>query len=97
MILDNGITIVHTIDMNTQRITVSIPANVYALLSQQVASGSVSQYISETIHRRLTEETMKNKLDRDAIEEFMKLRRATKKRSTKRILTAIHKGHQMGV
>lgn len=83
--------------MNTQRITISVPTNVYALLAQHVASGNVSQYICETIHSRLIEEAMKKKLKRDAASEFLALRKETKKLSTKRILAAIHKGRQMGV
>lgn len=83
--------------MNTQRITISVPASVHALLAQHVASGNVSQYISETIHSRLIEETMKKKLKRDAASEFLALRKVTKKLSAKRILTAIHRGRRMGV
>ena len=94
MVLDNSITIVHTIDMNTQRITISIPANVYALLSQQVASGNVSQYISETIHSRLIENKLKQKLKKDPVEEFLALRKYTTKIPTNKILRAIHRGRQ---
>ena len=83
--------------MNTQRITISVPTDVYTLLPQQVASGNVSQYISETIHNRLIEETMKKKFKNDAVGEFLALRRETKKLPTKRILAAIHKGRRMGV
>jgi len=83
--------------MNTQRITISVPTDVYTLLSQQVASGNVSQYISETIHSRLIEETVKKKFKNDAVNEFLALRRETKKLPTKRILAAIHKGRRMGV
>lgn len=83
--------------MNIQRITISVPEDVYTLLTQQVASGGVSQYISETVHRRLIEDTMKKKVKQDAIQDFLNLRTMTKKRSVKRILSAIHKGRQMGV
>lgn len=81
--------------MNTQRITISIPANIYALLTQQIDSGKISQYISETIHSRLVEETMKKKLKKDQAEEFLRLRKKTKKLPIKTILTAIHKGRRM--
>lgn len=91
-----GSTIVHTYDMNTQRITISMPANVYTLLAQQVDSGKVSQYISETIHSRLVEDTMKKKLEKDGLEEFLALRKITKKLPTTKILTAIHTGRRMG-
>ncbi|OGG15423.1 hypothetical protein A2875_02330 [Candidatus Gottesmanbacteria bacterium RIFCSPHIGHO2_01_FULL_46_14] len=93
----NSNIIVHTINMNTQRITISLPENVYTLLSQQVSSGGVSQYVSETIHSRLIEETIKKKFKNDAVGDFLALRKETKKLPTKRILAAIHKGRRMGV
>lgn len=82
--------------MNTQRITISIPTDVYALLSQHVSFGNVSQYISETIHSRLVGETMKKKLKKDVVKEFLGIRNITKKRATQHILNAIHKGRRMG-
>lgn len=84
----------HTTDMNTQRITISVPENVYTLLTQQVVSGNVSQYISETIHRRLVENKMTKALKKDPVEEFLALRKYTKKIPIKKILRAIHKGRQ---
>lgn len=83
--------------MNTQRITISIPANVYTLLAQQVVPGNVSQYISETIHSRLVENKLTQKLKKDPIEEFLALRKYTKKIPTEKILRAIHKGRQGGL
>lgn len=83
--------------MNTQRITISIPANIYALLSQQVASGNVSQYVSETIHNRLIEDKLTQKLKGDPVEEFLALREYTTKIPTKKILSAIHKGRRGGL
>lgn len=80
--------------MNVQRITISVPENIYTLLTQQVASGSVSQYISETIHKRLVESKMTKVLNKDPVEEFLALRKYTKKIPIKKILGAIHKGRQ---
>lgn len=82
--------------MNIQRITISVPTEIYTLLARRVASGSVSQYISETIHSRLIEETMKKKLKKDTVNEFLQLRKKTKKLSTKRILAAVSQGRRMG-
>ncbi len=82
--------------MNTQRITISIPTDVYTLLSQRVPYGNVSRYISETIHSRLVGETMKKKFRKDAVKEFLGIRKDTKKQTAKGILAAIHKGRQMG-
>ncbi|MDP1722107.1 MAG: hypothetical protein Q8L37_02765 [Candidatus Gottesmanbacteria bacterium] len=81
--------------MNTQRITISIPTNVYTLLAQQIGSGKVSQYVSETIHSRLIEESMKKRLTKGPVEEFFALRKITKKLPTAKILTAIHTGRRM--
>ncbi len=89
-----GITIIHINDMNTQRITISIPANIYALLTQRVASGNVSQYISETIHSRLIENKLTQKLKKDPVGEFLALRKYTTKTPAKKIIHAIHKGRQ---
>ena len=83
--------------MNIQRITISIPTGVYTLLSQHVASGNVSKYISETIHSRLIEETMGKKFKKDAVNEFLGLRKNTKKIRVKRIIAAIHKGRRMEI
>lgn len=85
---------VHTINMNIQRITISVPVNVYQLLTQQIDTGNISRYISETIHGRLVEEKMNQKLKKNPVEEFLVLRKHTVKISTKKILNAIHKGRQ---
>ena len=80
--------------MNTQRISISVTTEVYTLLTQQVVSGNVSQYISETIHTRLVENKLTQKLKKDPVEEFFALRKYTTKIPTKKILRAIHKGRQ---
>lgn len=81
--------------MNNQRITISLPANIYTLLTQRVDSGNISRYISETIHNRLVEEAMKKKLKKDPLKEFLGLRKTTRKLPVKRVLAALHKGRRM--
>jgi hypothetical protein len=90
-----SIIIVHTLVMNMHRITFSIPANTHALLAQQIDSGNVSRFISETIHSRLVETAMNRKLKKNAVDEFLALRKATKKLPIQKILTAIHTGRRM--
>lgn len=80
--------------MNTQRITISLPGDVYGMLTQYVDTGNISKYISETVHSRLIEEAMKKTVQSDPVEDFLALRKRTVKRSTKHILRAIHTGRQ---
>ncbi len=80
--------------MNTQRITISIPENIYTLLAQQVGSGNVSRYVSETIHSRLVEDKIMKTLQKNPVEDFLTLRTRVEKLPTKAILVAIHKGRR---
>lgn len=80
--------------MNIQRITISMPENIYGLLTQSVDSGNISRYISETVHSRLIAETMEKTIQKDPIDDFLALRNRTVKRSTKQVLNAIHTGRQ---
>jgi len=80
--------------MNTQRITISIPSDVYSLLSRHVGTGKVSRYVAEMLRSRLIEEATTKKIRQNPVENFLALRKRILKLPTKTILNSIHKGRR---
>lgn len=72
---------------NTQRITISMPDNIYKLLTAIVSRGKISPFITKAVEDRLIEEIVN-----DPVKEFLNLRKAFPKTSGKKIISAIEKG-----
>lgn len=75
--------------MNTQRVTVSLPNNIYNDLINLLGKGKVSAFVAEATEEKLFEKKTEPK---DPIEAFFALRKITTKRTTKQILSAIRRG-----
>ena len=75
--------------MNYQRVTVSLPKDIYGELLRIIGKGKISSFVAEATEDKLLEE----KIDKtDPIKAFFALRKITTKRTTKQILAAIRKG-----
>lgn len=75
--------------MNYQRVTVSLPINVYEDLTTLLPRGEISSFVAEATESKLLEEKFEKK---DPIEAFFALRKIAPRRTTKQILAAIRKG-----
>lgn len=75
--------------MNYQRITVSLPSNIYEDLIALLGKGKVSSFVADATEAKLLEEKLEPK---DPIEAFFALRKITTKRTTKQILEGIRRG-----
>lgn len=81
--------ILHTSSMNYQRLTVSLPHNVYEELVSVVGRGKVSPFVAEATESKLLEEKLRKK---DPISEFFSHKKGLLKLTHKEILSAIKKG-----
>jgi len=75
--------------MNYQRVTVSLPKNIYEDLLNLIGKGKVSSFVVEATEDKILEEKLTSK---DPVKAFFELRKIAPKRTTKQILAAIRKG-----
>ena len=75
--------------MNYQRITVSLPKNVYEDLIKLIGKGRVSAFVADATEEKILDKKLEPK---DPIETFLALRKKTKKISDSEIMAAIRKG-----
>jgi len=75
--------------MNYQRITISLPKNIYEDLLSLFGRGKVSGVVAEAVEEKI----LKKKLEpKDPVKAFLALRKVTPKLTHKEIMDAIHKG-----
>lgn len=79
----------HTISMNYQRLTVSLPYNVYEELVSVVGRGKVSPFVAEATESKLLEEKLRKK---DPVAAFFSHKKGLPKRTHNEILAAVKKG-----
>jgi len=89
LVVDKVMNIFHNYVMNYQRVTVSLPKNIYEDLISWIGKGKVSKFVAEATEDRLLEEKLAPK---DPVEAFFAHRKNLPKLTTKQILAAIHKG-----
>ena len=87
--LDKVMNIVHTQVMSYQRITVSIPKNIYKDLLNLYGKGKISKALTQAARRQVLEKKLEPS---DPVEAFLQLRKITTKRTLKQILAGIKKG-----
>ena len=75
--------------MNTQRLTISLPAYIYEQLTLLVRPRQISRFVTHAVEKQLLEEKTGN-----PIHEFTSLRHKLPKFTRKHILAAIQKGRQ---
>lgn len=75
--------------MNYQRLTVSLPYNIYEELVSVVGKGKVSPFVAEATESRLLEEKLRKK---DLIGAFFSHKKTLPKLTHKEILSVIKKG-----
>lgn len=75
--------------MNTQRITISLPDYLYRQMTARVKSGEVSKFVAKAVEDKLS---CVNPSAKDAVEEFMDLRKKLPKLTRAQIRRAIEKG-----
>jgi len=75
--------------MNYQRVTVSLPKNIYEDLLKLIGKGKVSSFVAEATEEKILDKKIEPK---DPIEAFLALRKKTKKISDSEIMAAIRKG-----
>lgn len=75
--------------MNTQRITISLPDYLYRQVTARVKSGGVSKFVAKAVEDKLLCVTPSAK---DAVEEFMNLRKKLPKLTRTQIRKAIERG-----
>ncbi len=75
--------------MSMQRITITIPGNIYDDLIKLVPSGKISNFAAKALEKELTKQTA------DPVEAFISLRETKiPRRSKVAILKAINKGRK---
>jgi metal-responsive CopG/Arc/MetJ family transcriptional regulator len=82
--------IVHTLGMNMQRLTISMPASIYEQVLAIVGKGKVSEFIAEAAEAKVLEEravVQENPTDR-----LFALSEKMPKMTVKQIKAAINKG-----
>lgn len=77
--------------MNTQRITISLPDYLYRQITSKVKSGDVSKFVASAVEDKLLCSAVSSK---DAVEEFLDLRKKLPKMSRDEIIKAINKGRK---
>lgn len=82
----------HTLDMNYQRVTVSLPSHIYFDLLSLFGKGKISAVVAEAIEEKLLVEKLKP--NTDPIDAFLALRKITPKLSDNEIMAAIRKGRE---
>ena len=75
--------------MNYQRVTVSLPKDLFEDLINLIGKGKVSSFVAEATEEKILEKKLEPK---DPVEAFLALRKKTKKLSDSEIMTAIRKG-----
>jgi len=75
--------------MNYQRVTVSLPKNIYEDLLVLYGKGKISSVVAEAVEKKVLEKKLE---PRDPIKAFFALRKITPKLTHKQIMDAIHKG-----
>jgi len=75
--------------MNYQRVTISLPKNIYEDLLTIFGKGKISSVLAEAAERRVLEKKLEPK---DPIKAFFALRKITSKLTHRQIMDAIHKG-----
>lgn len=78
------------VSMNSYRITVSLPAHIYASLHRVAKRRGVSRYVAQAVERQMLE-----KRAEDPVDAFLALRGKLPFRSREEILEAIHRGRQI--
>ncbi|MEK7497451.1 MAG: hypothetical protein AAB656_00860 [Patescibacteria group bacterium] len=76
--------------MNVQRVTISMPNNVYEQLLELAGKGKVSKFITEATEAKLLDERVS--LKRDPVESFLALGKYMPKLTVRQIKAAINKG-----
>jgi hypothetical protein len=79
----------HTLDMNYQRITISLPNSIYNNLILLYGKGNISKLLAESAQSRILHDKLN---EGNVVEEFCELRKITTKRTIKQILDGIHEG-----
>ena len=87
--IDNSKNLVHTVSMNTQRVTVSLPNYVYEDLLALIPRGDISGFVSEATEEKLLEKKLEPK---DPVKAFCDLRKVTPKLNDRQIMEAIRRG-----
>lgn len=76
--------------MQTKRVTVSLPAETYYLLTQNTGERETSRFVAEAIEEKL----LKIPREASSVEEFLNLRRSLPKVGLTRIKQAISRGRK---
>jgi hypothetical protein len=84
-------TIIHTMSMNIQRITISLPIYLYQRLTDIVPKRKVSSFIASALEEKIITHKVSNL---DPIDDFFALRKKTPKLTDKSIISAISKGRK---
>ena len=75
--------------MNYQRVTVSLPKNIYEDLITLVGKGRISKFVAKATGEKLLDKKLEPK---DPVKAFFALRKITPKLTHRQIMDAIHKG-----
>ena len=78
-------------NMNTQRITLSLPGYIYEKLVKQIPPRKVSHFVASVLEEKLLSSFTRSA---DPIDEFLKLRKKVPKFSLKEIKEAINRGRE---
>lgn len=81
--------IYHTVSMNTQRVTVSLPDYLYTELRLMLGRGDLSSFMAEAAEEKMLDEKLTPK---DPIKAFFAHKEYLPKLTTKQILVNIRKG-----
>lgn len=76
--------------LNTQRLTISLPAYLYELLVSRVEKRRLSQYVRKTLEKEL----IKSEVIGDPIDDFFAARAFLPKKTRVQIKNAIKKGRE---
>ena len=83
---------IHTLVMNTQRITISMPNYLYEQLLALAGKGNVSGFVTEATEAKILNKAVAAK--NDPVDAFFALRKIAPRRTNKQILEAIRKGRE---
>lgn len=76
--------------LNTQRLTISLPAYLHELLLSHVEKRHLSQYVAKALEKELIE----SEIVSDPVDEFFALRTLLPKKSRTQIERAVKKGRE---
>jgi hypothetical protein len=81
--------ILHTYDMNYQRMTISVPNHIYEDVLMMFGKGNISSLVSEALEEKILSKKLEPK---DSVEAFFANKKNLPKLSDDEIMEAIKKG-----